>query len=55
MNKTILAVGIGFAIGALIGFMYGQGARSRVADAISTGYRDGVATVSINVGKVLLG
>lgn len=55
MNKTLLAVAVGFAIGAVIGFVYGQAARSRVADAITTGYKNGVATVSINVGKVLLG
>lgn len=55
MNKTVLAVAMGFAVGALIGFVYGQAARSRVSGAIATGYKNGVATVSIDVGKVLLG
>lgn len=53
--KILIAVAIGFAIGAAVGFMYGQGARSRVSDAIKTGYQRGVATVSIDVGRVLLG
>lgn len=55
MNKILIAVVAGFTIGAVIGFLYGQGARSRLNDAVSTGYKSGVATISINVGKVLLG
>ena len=55
MNNALIAVVVGFAIGALIGFAYGQGASSRVSSAVATGYKNGVATVSINVGKVLLG
>lgn len=56
MNQRVLiAVGVGFAVGVLLGFVYAQQVQSRLGAAVTTGYKSGVATVSFDISKALFG
>jgi len=46
---------LGFAAGALIGFVYGQAARSRVSDSVSTDVQGGKVVVAVDVGRIAAG
>jgi len=46
---------VGFVLGALLGFAYGQKARQKAPDAVSADFKDGVAVVKLDTIKLLRG
>ena len=52
MNKNIIAFS-GFAVlGAVVGFIYGQGVRQNADSAVNTSFDGGVATVKLDTIKL---
>lgn len=43
---------LGFALGAVVGFIYGQKARAAAPGHVSTKYSSGVVTISADVGGI---
>lgn len=53
--KAFPWVPVGFVLGALLGFAYGQRARQAAPDAVSADFKDGVATIEVDTIKLLRG
>ena len=55
MNRQAVVIGAGFVFGVLLGFVYGQGVRKHANSAVSTEFKDGVATVHLDTLKLAEG
>ena len=53
--KAFPWVPVGFVLGTLLGFAYGQKARRAAPDAVTAGFKDGKATVTVDTVKLLRG
>ena len=53
--KTAAYLTMGFTIGAVIGFVWSQGVKSRISGSVKTGFDNGKFVVSFDVKEAAIG
>jgi len=54
-GKIAIALAIGFSVGAIAGFVYSSGVKSRLSQNIKTRFNDGKFEVSVDVMDAAVG